>query len=148
MDAVRLAGFTPDFGQDVRGGAPAAALAATLTVLARVHDVAELPPRADLDAGDLFALLLAGVQVADVAVACQHAVVRAQVLVDRLGLGRGFDDDEIVITATVILRGGFGRRRFHRRLGFNGCGGLLACRCFFRRGGRFGCRLLAWRWHS
>lgn len=35
-----------------------------------------------------------GRQVADVAIGCQHGVIRAEIFVDCLGLGGRFDDDD------------------------------------------------------
>ena len=87
------------------GGLPAA----RFVLAAVVHDVAQLPAVVDVDAGDVLALLLVRVEVADVAVAGQHPEVRAEVLVDGLRLRRRFDDDEV-----ETPRCGRGR---HRRRG-------------------------------
>src|SRR5690606_15240207 len=51
-------------------------------------------------------------QIAHVAVARQHAIARAQVLVDAPGLGRGFDDDDV--HAVVRFLSGVGDRRRER----------------------------------
>ena len=56
-----------------------------------------------------------GRQVSYVAVAGQHAVVGAQVLVDGLGLGRAFDDDDV--HKVRMLGWGTGRPRRRRKWG-------------------------------
>src|SRR5439155_360834 len=64
------------------------------------------PARRDVDAGNGFALATALRQVADMAVAGQHAEAGAQVLVDGLCLGRRLDDDEIEFSPGIARAGG------------------------------------------
>ena len=120
---------------------------------ARVHEVAQLPALGDLDAGHFFLhrLVLAGGEVADVAVAGQHLEAVAQVLVDGLRFRGRLHDHE------VVGAGGTGRGpgacvqrclivgTGHSRTLALGYGRPFAGRCLL------GCgvvgRLLA-RWHS
>ena len=56
-----------------------------------------------------------GGQIANVAIGGKHLVIRAQVLVDGLGLGRRFDDDEVHLgrMAARVLAAGFNRGLAH-----------------------------------
>ena len=67
------------------------------------------PAAVDVDAGHLLARAAAARQIADVAVAGQHLEIGAEILVDRLGLGRRFDDDQILFVLGAVRRGRGGR---------------------------------------
>src|SRR5262249_21312112 len=128
QDAVGLAGLALELGQDVLGRA---ALAVAAALVALLDDVGGHPAGVDVDAGDGLAAAAALGQVAHVAVAGQHLVVGAEVFVDRLGLGRRLDDDEVVLAPGAVARGQGGAAALPGRRGGSGVlgcgrGGLLA----------------------
>src|SRR5581483_3852180 len=145
-------GLPLDLAEDVAGAAAAAALGVVVGLL--VDGVPELPPVGDADAGDLLALLLAGGQVADVAVAGEHLEVRPEVLVDRLRLGRRLDDQQVEAAAAagraVAVAAGrgplaAGGRRLDAGVGGLRGGALAGGLLGFGRGAAR--RFLAWRGH-